>query len=1167
MDYTKNQWGDAWIADLEAIDHQERLAKGADWAGKGAVKQWLIRGHTLWAQVGGQFNHFYRVGFQYPEMSADQKKKIWAYLLEDTYRMVHLFYGVVPEGFGQFLNEQIVFFKPQHWTEMRMQCQCTADAQPCVHTAAALYHFAQQVNKDPLLLYKLQTFDLKTNVARYFQKEGQTLEHSSFQWSSVVDVDFIPENQQIQMVDFGTLPKFTEQRLSFIEENPPLYHKCCKQLLLNAFKKLKKLPDFLPEVEEDFQQSLLAHLKLSDDFFLLFNESGCLLKILHTHAEGFVELIPAGQFNLFCEVIRAIPLSEINWYGPKVQLLRQTLLLCHLAIERQMLQPFVVQSGQKMIVSWTIAHFDANIRQMLEALSRQLSDHLCFLQTNVGVKPITAVPQLLLFAGGLIQPMLSECLLPLHAASAENSIPAILFGDGYLDLAKEEESAQAIALENWLRAFSLEKAEERILLQIDEAENEGQFVLRLLADQTENVQGEELSFRAFLKSAPLKVQMRLFNRIQPLWNRLPVLKQLMEADYQAVTFNQQELANLLIYLLPQLEAMGLQIRLTKALRNLVQPKLTISISSEEQERNKGQLDLKSLFKYDWKVALGDDVLSAEEFEALLDDIEGVVKLKGQYVHLVATDVAKLMAQLQKGGPKIQFAGLLEAALEEHYQGQTIELDQKVRQHLSQIKEVRQVLPPNSLQAQLRPYQQIGYEWLLKNAYLGLGAIMADDMGLGKTLQTLAFLLKLKEEKRLSHNKPALIVVPTSLLTNWQSEIKKFTPLLTTKVYHGQQTELNREFDLLLTTYGKFRMAHERLSEIPFSLMVIDEAQNIKNAQTRQSQLIRAFKVPIKIALSGTPVENRLMEYWSLMDFVNPSLLGTATYFKKHFVKPIEEEQDLERLQIFHNICRPFLMRRLKSDKSIISDLPEKIENNHFCAISPMQASLYQATMEQYMMKMDAAEAKDRSALILQLITALKQICNHPYQHLSHGEQSPEHSGKATALMELMSKVGEAGEKMLIFTQYRQMGNLICDWIRTYFNKEPLFLHGACSRDQRDEMVQKFKKSAAHPFFVLSLKAAGTGLNLVEANHVVHYDLWWNPAVESQATDRAYRIGQQNNVMVHRLISKGTFESQINDLIQKKKVLAEEVVESGGQFLGDMSDRELADFFKLKNAEQ
>jgi len=574
------------------------------------------------------------------------------------------------------------------------------------------------------------------------------------------------------------------------------------------------------------------------------------------------------------------------------------------------------------------------------------------------------------------------------------------------------------------------------------------------------------------------------------------------------------------------------------------------------------LNMEDLLRFQWKVALGDQLLSPDKFRKMVKQFSGIVKLNDQFVFFDENEIKKLLENLENP-PEPSGQELLQIALTEDYGGAKIELDKKVKKLIGNLLHGESAEVPKGLKATLRPYQLSGFQWMYKNSRIGFGSLIADDMGLGKTLQVITTLLKLKEDGELENAK-ALIIVPTTLLTNWEKEIAKFAPDLKTHIYHGSNRDLKplKDADLLITTYGVVRSEGAKLNKQKWLLVAIDEAQNIKNPTTSQTKAVKKIKAAVKIAMSGTPVENRLSEYWSIFDFTNKGYLNSLSKFKSEFAKPIEVERDQAQLDRFRKITEPFILRRLKSDKSIIKDLPEKIEKDQYCNLTKEQTAIYQNVVDTTMKTIKGTEGINRKGLVLKLITALKQVCNHPKQFLKKGDSDPTLSGKSQLLFDIISQTLENNEKSLIFTQYREMGDMLVEMLGKEFLLEIPFLHGGISRKGRDEMVEDFQNNRSTPIMILSLKAGGTGLNLTQASNVIHYDLWWNPAVEAQATDRAYRIGQKNNVMVHRFITEGTFEEKINKLLQSKKELADLAVSTGEKWIGEFSDEELKDLVKL-----
>ncbi|WSG08438.1 SNF2-related protein [Micromonospora sp. NBC_01739] len=584
-----------------------------------------------------------------------------------------------------------------------------------------------------------------------------------------------------------------------------------------------------------------------------------------------------------------------------------------------------------------------------------------------------------------------------------------------------------------------------------------------------------------------------------------------------------------------------------------------------------RVGLTALVDYRWEIALGDQPLTAEELAHLAELKTPLVRLRGRWVELDPKRLAAGLRLLRSTG-ELTVADLLRLGLADAEQPDALPvlevsadgalgdlLAGSVEQRLAPLTE------PPSFAGTLRPYQRRGLSWLTFLQSLGLGGVLADDMGLGKTVQLLALFAADPPQAG-----PTLLVCPMSLVGNWQREAARFTPQLRVHVHHGAQRARGAEFgdavraaDLVLTTYPTAARDAADLAGIDWHRVVLDEAQAVKNAATRQAEAVRTLPARHRIAVTGTPVENRLADLWSIMQFANPGLLGPAATFRKRFAEPIERHGDTETAERLRRITGPFVLRRLKTDSSIISDLPEKLEMEVVCNLTAEQAALYQVVVDDMMARIEASEGIERRGLVLATMTRLKQVCNHPAQLLRDGSALDGRSGKLARLEEILDEVLAAGEKGLMFTQYAEFGGMLRGHLSARFGREVLFLHGGLGKADRDEMVTRFQSDDGPALFVLSLKAGGTGLTLTAANHVVHVDRWWNPAVEDQATDRAFRIGQRRRVQVRKFVCAGTVEEKVAALIADKRGLAASVVGSGEQWITELSSGQLRELFQLE----
>ncbi|BDI19017.1 helicase [Nostoc cf. commune SO-36] len=630
----------------------------------------------------------------------------------------------------------------------------------------------------------------------------------------------------------------------------------------------------------------------------------------------------------------------------------------------------------------------------------------------------------------------------------------------------------------------------------------------------------------------------------------------------------------------RLEDSGLGVILPPSLANREgwANRLGLKISAETPKKKQGRLGLQSLLNFQWQLAIGGQTISKAEFDKLVALNSPLVEINGEWVELRPQDIKT--AQTFFTTRKDQMALSLEDALRfstgdtqviEKLPVVSFEASGALQELIGALNNNQAIAPlptPAGFKGQLRPYQERGAAWLSFLERWGLGACLADDMGLGKTVQFIAFLLHLKEQYTLEN--PTLLVCPTSVLGNWEREVNKFAPSLKILQYHGDKRPKGKAFleavkkhDLIVTSYSLLHRDIKSLQSVSWQIIVLDEAQNVKNPDAKQSKAVRELEAAFRIALTGTPVENRLQELWSILDFLNPGYLGNKQFFQRRFAMPIEKYGDTASLTQLRSLVQPFILRRLKSDRDIIQDLPDKQEMTVFCGLTGEQAALYQQVVEQSLVEIESAEGLQRRGMILGLLIKLKQICNHPAQYLKQATLDQHNSAKLLRLEEMLEEVLAEGDRALIFTQFAEWGKLLKPYLEKQLGREIFFLYGSTSKKQREEMIDRFQHDPqGPPIMILSLKAGGVGLNLTRANHVFHFDRWWNPAVENQATDRVFRIGQTRNVQVHKFVCTGTLEEKIHDMIESKKQLAEQVVGAGEEWLTELDTDQLRNLLIL-----
>lgn len=1124
--YGKTWWGEQWLGALKNIDYSNRLPRGASYARNGMVQEITFFGNIISAKVKGSRRTPYSETIKLPEFSSKDIDKLVKLIQEQPVVLCKLFNRQLDESLAKMAEEAGMPLFPKQWKDLKMDCSCPDWAVPCKHLAAVIYKTSMEIDNNPFLVFSLHGVDLmaeleKRGITAADSTEMMEVENTSAVYATMEQMQLrkVPE----LMPDYTLLSDLTLPLSSLLPSSPAFCHN----------------GDF----QQAYQRELLYISKvatkvLQDKLKLFEGTSG---KTLNKRDVVSVDDIRPSLLQQLLD----INIDFLRDYDDSIVALRSVLicalqLIAHGCVFPQIYYDLVISKGRgrakakeekEYHIIWQPAMIDEATRSIMGRVGQN---------KELISKMITS-----------LVPMLS------HESKYE------LFYDLFFKAECSRfngigETNTPGGIRSWLDRYFMQN-KHQVTFLIDETEKG--FAVNVKVD--DHPLEDVMTKKAYISS-----RMEILRQLAILCDIVDRLDAYINDNgKRSIEFTMQTFPTFLLQVIPAMRLLGVNVIMPKALRTLIRPQISVKLKSKGKDSN-GFLSMNDLLDFNWQVAVGNVFLSPEEFDRLLGHASGLLRFKEQYVYIDEAGMSKLHKVLN-APPKIKPGELLQAALCGEYKGAPVELTDEVRELIRQFTSQSVIPLPESINAQLRPYQERGFSWMYRNMKIGFGSIIADDMGLGKTLQVITLLAKMKEEGAMV-NKKALVVVPTGLLHNWQSEVKRFAPQLTTGVYHGTARDLKdddcKNADIILSTYGVVRSDADILKKQKWQVLVIDEAQNIKNSDTAQSKAIRSIHANCHIAMSGTPVENRLSEFWSIIDFTNKGYLGSAKDFSESYAKPIQKYGDSHVAERFRKVTAPFLMRRLKTDKSIISDLPDKIERNELASLTPEQAALYQETVNKCMAVIESMEGEDsqtlfkRQGLILQMMLALKQICNHPTQYLKDNRMDATLSGKTEMLLDMLRSIIDADEKVLIFTQFREMGDLLRHFIRNTLDEEPMFYHGGCSLKQRQEMVDRFQNNRNDRIFILSLKAAGTGLNLTAATHVIHYDLWWNPAVEAQATDRAYRIGQRKNVQVHRFITQNTFEERIDAMIQEKKHLADLTVSTGESWIGKLSNKELHEIF-------
>ncbi len=1124
--YGKTWWGEQWLGALKNIDYSNRLPRGASYARNGMVQEINFSGNIISAKVKGSRRTPYSETIKLPGFSSKDIDKLVKLIQEQPVVLSKLFNRQLDESLAKMAEEAGMPLFPKQWKDLKMNCSCPDWAVPCKHLAAVIYKTSMEIDNNPFLVFSLHGVDLmaeleKRGITAADSTEMMEVENTSAVYATMEQMQLrkVPE----QMPDYTLLSELTLPLSNLLPSSPAFCHH----------------GDFQQTCQKELLYISKVATKVLQDKQKLFLSTGG--KTLNKR-----DVVSVDDIRLpLLQQLLDINIDFLRDYDDSIVALRSVLicalqLIAHGCIVPQIYYDLVISKGRARArakeekeyhIIWQPAMIDDATRSIMGRLGQSKE---------------------------LVSKMITSLVPMLSHEGKDELFYDLFFKAGCSRFNGIGETNTPGGIRSWLDRYFMQN-KHQVTFLIDETEKG--FAVNVKAD--DHPLEDVMTKKAYTSS-----RMEILRQLAILCDIVDGLDAYInDKGKRSIEFTMQTFPTFLLQVIPAMRLLGVNVIMPKALQTLIRPQISVKLKSKGKDSN-GFLSMSDLLDFNWQVAVGNVFLSPEEFDRLLGHASGLLRFKEQYVYIDEAGMSKLQKVLN-APPKIKPGELLQAALCGEYKGAPVELTDEVRELIRQFTSQSVIPLPESINAQLRPYQERGFSWMYRNMKIGFGSIIADDMGLGKTLQVITLLAKMKEEGAMD-KKQALVVVPTGLLHNWQSEVKRFAPQLTTGVYHGTARDLKDEVcknaDIILSTYGVVRSDADILKKQKWQVLVIDEAQNIKNSDTAQSKAIHSIPANCHIAMSGTPVENRLSEFWSIIDFTNKGYLGSAKDFSDSYAKPIQKYGDSRVAERFRKVTAPFLMRRLKTDKSIISDLPDKIERNELASLTPEQAALYQETVNKCMAVIERMEGEDhqtlfkRQGLILQMMLALKEICNHPTQYLKDNRMDATLSGKTEMLLDMLRSIIDADEKVLIFTQFREMGDLLRHFIRTTLDEEPMFYHGGCSLKQRQEMIDRFQNNHNDRIFILSLKAAGTGLNLTAATHVIHYDLWWNPAVEAQATDRAYRIGQHKNVQVHRFITQNTFEERIDAMIQEKKHLADLTVSTGESWIGKLSNKELHEIF-------
>ncbi|MEM4326280.1 MAG: SNF2-related protein [Candidatus Pacearchaeota archaeon] len=1137
--FAKTWWGEQWLNALESVDYSNRLPRGRTYARNGAVLEINFKNNIIEAKVAGSKSKPYDIKIIIPPFFDNEKKILTKHIAKDNILISKLFARELPTEILDITQANHIKLFPESWQDLKLICSCPDWAVPCKHLAAVIYMIASEIDKNPFIIFEMHQYDVfeelkRINIqATHLKKEKIFSIHDCYYKESYPNYSLLNVSEsEFAQLDYTTLPDQHELIINLFPDKCLFYQGNFKKILsswYNVLSKKYKLAEF--ELCNNFDV-ISDKKKLYSSFKILVTPID-----VYFFIESNKKHIPITAEELINTIVNT-EVKHLENYSIEYQFLFHLYQFLQVLLQKGAIVPKIFKVSEDAYrILWIPVLMNDKVNKLYNQFVQLLPDDIIEISTKVtkskskkliseySGNSIKKYEVLKLIIADFINHLMkySNLKIPNTSQEIDKKVQLLFFEQQIVDFTDYNEKEIPSTIQRWLNRFELNEREIIPVIAVEEL-YENYFKVNLQVELHDTL-SEIISIKHFFEIFPSDKKMTFIKDLNLLIEFFPDLNKILKSEgNEDLVYNCESFVDILLKILPIFNFLGIKVLLPKSLQNLLRPNVSIQIKSNNKTRS--YITLTDILDFDWMIAVGDEIMDKERFIQLVNKAGKLIKVKEHYVLVNKNEAEKILKYLENP-PKISQIELLRMAIGEEFHNEAkVFIDNEVKEKIQELLKINETPLPACLQAQLRSYQMRGYAWLYKNFKLGFGSILADDMGLGKTLQTITLLAKLKEEGVFDMH-PGLVIVPTSLITNWHKEIQRFAPHLTVNVFHGNSRKfITKSYDLIITSYGIIRTQKSYFEKYTWPVIIIDEGQNIKNPQVAQTITIKKLKANYKLALTGTPVENRLSEYWSLFDFTNLGYLGNLNWFIENFSKPIELYHDKKRLEKFKKLTAPFILRREKSDKSIIQDLPQKIENNLFTTLTQEQVALYEGLTKTLIESIEEAEGISRKGLILKLLSNLKQICNHPAQYLKNNNYSPELSGKALLLLDILSNIYEQNEKVLIFSQYKQMGNILVEILEKKFEKPILQLHGEMSRSQRDQVINLFQQSKQFDTLILSA-----------ATHVIHYDLWWNPAVENQATDRAYRIGQQNNVMIYRMITKGTLEEKIDDMIRSKKELA------------------------------
>jgi len=1171
-----------------------------------SVKGLRIKAQEIIAEVRGADTHLYIVKLKFKQTDEKIKEEIKNFISSNPSIALKVGFGYLPDTFMSWIYNHNTSIFPQNLDEIKVLCSCKNELF-CQHISSVYRALEKEINKNPFLIFNLRgifTAELieAASCANGLDEKARKNIHNKFISSAETSPVLKEDNNIYKKAPEYAFPVTDIFSLFELLPSNPIFfdRKDFKSKLISIYEAVETELDSIL-VKEDLpplrntefylyysgENILKAFISPANSFLYYLKSKGSRVrfsnerltvpvwdeneqKIVPQEKEGITTLAE----NVFDYFLFHALNEDNNEITPSSIFLSETTSLALALIKALSFVPEVIMQDK---LNFTVRYVPlADKVSIIEAVNY----HKSLMPVNIvfkdkGDKVLSSQASYDLLSIFLTH-IIHKLTFLRSSKIKKSDLTAILTKPQLFNAVSPDGKNIAASISYWMDVLSAKNKHIRPIVRIESCknslENDNSFAIQVDVINYKNNDIISLS-KLFESDGKEQIIADISSQLMIASNYMPLLKDILDSKgLISPVIDLKEILELVSSISVILNTLGIEVVIPKELKNLFIPRISlkarmknsknIDISSFFDAENKSSTTINKLFDFSYEIALGDKTVSREEFLELVKAADGIVKYKDQYVLLRPEEISSILDKLNKPIPEtLSSMELLHSAISGFYNDMDFDPDDAFKRAIDNFIKIEEITVPSGLKGVLRPYQERGFRWLYSNRMRGFGSCIADDMGLGKTIQVISLILKLKEEGKLS--KPALVVCPTTLVGNWHKECAKFAPSLKVYIYHGSDRRLELDgIDIFITTYGLLRNDVDKFNDKQWDMVIIDEAQNIKNPDTSQSIAVKSIKTRTYIAMTGTPVENRLSELWSIFDFTNKGYLGNISNFQRNYALPIEKHRDIERIDKLKLVTEPFVLRRLKNDKSIISDLPEKIVIDEYCYLTKEQAALYEKVLENSFKAIEGKTGIHRRGHIFKLITSLNKMCNHPTQYTKIDRLTKDLSGKAEKTFSIIEQIFEQNEKAVIFTQYKEMGDLLVSMIKDELKIDVPFFHGSVTRTKRDQLVEEFQSDDNIKLMIISLKAGGTGLNLTAATNVIHYDLWWNPAVEDQATDRTYRIGQTQNVIVHRLITLGTFEEKIDEMLKSKKELADLTVSTGEKLITELSNQELKEIFNL-----